>query len=86
MTFRSLGATMVEMLTGTHPWPEIKENFPIFYKLINLKEDEMPSFQLDENVSDDLKEVLKLTFTVNYDKRPSSEQLLQHAFFKSEQS
>ena len=73
---------MVEMLTGSHPWPNVKENLPYIFKLSQLKFNEIPEFKLEENVSDDLREVLRLTFTLNYEKRPSSKQLLGHVFFK----
>ena len=73
---------MVEMLTGSHPWPNVKDNLPYIFKLSQLKVNEIPEFKLEENVCDDLREVLRLTFTLNYEKRPSSKQLLGHLFFK----
>ena len=78
--FRSLGVTLVEMLTGTHPWPNLILNEHFVYKLINLKENEMPEFLLKNGITEDLKSFLKLTFTVDYVKRPSSKMLLKHAF------
>ena len=74
------------MCTGTHPWPYCKENLQFFYKLIHLKENEMPEFELDENASDRLKDFLKCTFIINYAKRPSSSDLLEHDFIKLERS
>ena len=74
--------TIVEMLTGTHPWPYLTENLQFFFKLINLKENEMPEFELKENVSDDLKNFLRLTFVIDYTKRPSTLELLAHDFLK----
>ena len=73
---------MVEMITGTHPWPNINDNFPFFFKLIHLKEGDMPEFKLDETASDELRVFFKLVFSVDYAKRPSSDQLLEHAWFK----
>ena len=70
------------MLTGTHPWPEITDNFAYFLKLIKLNENEMPLFYLDEESASSLclKEFLSLTFVVDYTKRPSTQQLLKHTF------
>jgi len=75
---------MVEMLTGTHPWPHLEQDMQFFFKLINLKENEMPSFELEKNASETLKDFLRLTFIVNYLKRPSTQELLKHEFIKSE--
>ena len=71
---------MVEMLTGTHPWPHIIDNFAFIYELSHLKDGQTPEFKLDTNVSDDLKEFLRLAFTVNYEMRPTTEQLLLNSF------
>ena len=73
---------MIEMLTGTHPWPDINDNLAIIYKLIHLKHTDMPEFSLEENASDNLRDFLKLTFKVEYAERPWSEQLLAHDFLK----
>ena len=73
---------MVEMLTGTHPWPYLSDYLYYALKLSHIKDDEIPHYKLDKNVSDELKHVLQLAFTVNYDKRPTSTQLLKHEFFK----
>ncbi len=75
---------MIEMLTGTHPWPNLNQNLQFFYKLINLKDGDMPEFYLEENVSGKLKDFLKLTFIIDYSKRPSSDELIEHDFIKSE--
>ena len=76
----SLGVTMVEMLTGTHPWPDIIDNMPYIFKLIHLKDDELPVFELAENASGDLKDFLELTFKVHYAHRPTADILLKHSF------
>ena len=76
----SLGVTMVEMLTGTHPWPDISDNMPYFFKLINLKVGELPCFELSENATEDLKDFLRLTFILDYNERPAVDCLLKHIF------
>ena len=79
----SLGVTCVEMLTGTHPWPETTDSFAFFFKLIKLTENEMPKFHLDDMesaTSESLRDFLRQTFTIDYTKRPSAQQLLKHDF------
>ena len=75
--------TMVEMLTGTHPWPQLEQDMQFFFKLINLKENEMPLFDLETNATENLKEFLCLTFKINYVERPSASALLKHEFICS---
>ena len=74
---------MIEMLTGKHPWPEVEDNLPFVYKLIHLKDDDLPEFKLDENASSELKDFLRQTFIINYNLRPTSNDLLKHDFIKS---
>ena len=71
---------MVEMLTGTHPWPNLTENLQFFFKLIHLKENEMPEFVLDETACDSLKDFLRLTFIISYKNRPTADELLEHVY------
>jgi mitogen-activated protein kinase kinase kinase len=77
---RALGVTMIEMLTGSHPWPEQTDPFQILFKIMNLKENEMPLFDLSENTSEKLNDFLRLVFKVNYVDRPTADQLLNHEF------
>ena len=84
LKFRALGVTMVEMLTGTHPWPDLNENLQFFFKLIHLKESEIPTFDLDESTSVYLHDFLRSTFVINYVNRPSASDLLEHNFIKLE--
>ena len=74
--------TMIEMLTGTHPWPEQSDPFQILFKIINLKENEIPTYDLGENKSEKLKDFLKIVFKVNYVERPTADQLLDHEFIR----
>ena len=73
---------MVEMLTGNHVWPQLDLNEQFIFRLMNLKENETPEYELDENASDELKKLLKLLFTYKYDDRPTAKSLLEHAFFQ----
>ena len=72
--------TLVEMLTGTHPWPNVNVNGHFVYKLMNLKDNEIPEYVLDKEAAEDIKEFLKLTFIIDYTKRPTSKMLLRHPF------
>ena len=74
---------MIEMLTGTHPWPEQTDPLQILFKIINLKENEMPTFELSENTSDKLYNFLKIVFKVNYVERPTADQLQKHDFIRT---
>ena len=70
------------MFSGTHPWPDLNEEFQIFFKVINLKENEIPEFNLSDEASKSLKSFLSQTFITNYLDRPTAQQLLQHEFVK----
>ncbi len=72
--------TMIEMLTGTHPWPEQTDPFQILFKIMNLKENEIPAYDLGENKSEKLNDFLRFVFKVNYAERPSVDRLLNHEF------
>ena len=74
---------MIEMLTGTHPWPEQSDPFQILFKIMNLKENEMPTFELSENTSEKLNNFLRLVFKVNYVERPTADQLQKHDFIRT---
>ena len=50
---------MIEMLTGSHPWPNQTDPFQILFKIINLKENEIPTYDLGENTSEKLNDFLK---------------------------
>ena len=72
--------TMIEMLTGSHPWPNQTDPFQILFKIMNLKENETPMYDLGENKSEKLNDFLRFVFKVNYVERPSADQLLNHEF------
>jgi serine/threonine protein kinase len=74
--------TMIEMLTGSHPWPNQTDPFQILFKNMNLKDNEMPLFDLCEKTSENLNDFLKIAFKVNYVERPTADQLLDHEFIR----
>ena len=75
--------TMIEMLTGSHPWPNQTDPFQILFKIMNLKENEMPTYDLGENTSEKLKHFLRIVFKVNYEERPTADQLQKHDFIRT---
>lgn len=70
----SLGCLIVEMFTGTHPFPEFTQMQAIF-RIGNSGSPAIPG-----NASDTAREFLTSTFAVDPDKRPSAADLLQHHF------
>ena len=75
--------TMIEMLTGSHPWPNQTDPFQILFKIMNLKENEMPTYDLGENTSETLNNFLRIVFKFNYVERPTADQLQKHDFIRT---
>lgn len=73
----SLGCLIVEMLTGSHPFPQFSQMQAIF-KIGTSGSPEIP-----ENCSEDTKDMLRQTFEQDYNKRPSAAELLAHEFLKA---
>ena len=80
----SLGCLIVEMLTGSHPHPNMTQLQAIFKiggrgvgGAIND-----PSPEVPPNASREAKDFLRRTFAVEYEKRPEAEELLGMAFLK----
>ncbi|KAG5354410.1 Protein kinase byr2 [Yarrowia sp. C11] len=73
----SLGCLIVEMLTGSHPFPQFSQMQAIF-KIGTSGSPDIP-----ENCSEDTKDMLKKTFEQDYNKRPSAAELLAHEFLKT---
>ncbi|EHL01995.1 putative Serine/threonine-protein kinase STE11 [Glarea lozoyensis 74030] len=71
----SLGCLVVEMMTGTHPFPDCSQLQAIF-KIGGAK----ISPTIPENASDEAVTFLKQTFEVEHVKRPSAEELLFSPF------
>lgn len=64
----SLGMLMLELATGMHPWPDIKDLGDLFSNLENEKLPEIP-----EHLSADCKDFIKQCLTFDKNKRPSAE-------------
>ncbi|KAF9317146.1 ATP binding [Podila horticola] len=71
-----LGCLVVEMFTGTHPFPQFSQMQALFQIGSNCTPD------IPEDISDDAKDFLKMTFEVDYHIRPSARILLGHLFIQ----
>ncbi|KAI9238737.1 MAG: kinase-like domain-containing protein [Podila humilis] len=71
-----LGCLVVEMFTGTHPFPQFSQMQALFQIGSNCTPD------IPEDISDDAKDFLKMTFEVDYHVRPSARILLGHLFIQ----
>ena len=71
----SLGCLVVEMFIGAHPFPNCSQLQAIFAIGSNRARPPAP-----ENASDEAKAFLDVTFEVDYEKRPSADDLLNHPF------
>ncbi|KAA8898939.1 hypothetical protein TRICI_006433 [Trichomonascus ciferrii] len=72
----SLGCLIIEMFSGTHPFPEFTQMQAIF-RLGNSGAPTVPP-----DCTDDAKDFLQQTFAVDHTKRPTAEELLKHPFMK----
>ncbi|ORZ28770.1 kinase-like domain-containing protein [Lobosporangium transversale] len=72
----SLGCLVVEMFTGTHPFPQFSQMQALFQIGSNCTPD------IPEDISDDAKDFLSRTFEVDYHVRPSAQILLGHLFIQ----
>ncbi|QLL33210.1 hypothetical protein HG536_0E01210 [Torulaspora globosa] len=68
----STGCVVIEMFTGRHPFPDFSQMQAIF-KIGTSTTPETPSWATDEG-----KDFLEKTFQLDYKKRPSAAELLQH--------
>jgi mitogen-activated protein kinase kinase kinase len=71
----SLGCLVVEMMTGTHPFPDCTQLQAIF-KIGGAK----ASPTIPENASEEAKQFLAQTFEMDYNKRPSADDLMLSPF------
>jgi mitogen-activated protein kinase kinase kinase len=71
----SLGCLVVEMFTGTHPYPDSSQLQAIF-KIGNSK----ASPNMPDNASAEAQMFLKQTFELDHNKRPSADELLLSPF------
>lgn len=68
----STGCVIIEMFTGTHPFPKFSQMQAIFKIGTNT------SPNIPQWASDDAKRFIRLTFELDYHKRPSAIDLLKH--------
>jgi len=80
----SLGCLVVEMLTGTHPHPNLTQMQAIFKiggtGAEGARLDPKPS--VPEAASEEVKDFLERTFREEFEKRPEAEELMDTAFVK----
>lgn len=74
----SLGCLIIEMLTGSHPFPEFSQMQAIF-RLGNSGSPTIP-----DEIAPAAKDFLQQTFQIDYNKRPTAGELLEHDFIKKE--
>lgn len=75
---RSIGATIVEMLTKHPPWHEL-EAMAALFKIANLKK---AQYTLDSKVSKLAREFIERTFAAEA-QRPKAEELLRNPWLAS---
>jgi len=73
----SLGCLIVEMFTGTHPFPNCSQLQAIFQIGNSSAKPTIPDFASDEG-----KAFLNKTFEIDHEKRPSADELLLSPFLK----
>ncbi|KAG1621894.1 hypothetical protein G6F46_001272 [Rhizopus delemar] len=76
----SLGCTVLEMLTGTHPWMHLT-SLAALYAIGNHKSPEIPS-----HISAEAKDFLEQCFKIKPEDRPTAKELLRHPFVQNDES
>ncbi|KAI8077264.1 uncharacterized protein B0P05DRAFT_544276 [Gilbertella persicaria] len=76
----SLGCTVIEMLTGNHPWLDLN----MLAALYSLGKYQAPP--IPEDLSQYAKDFLAQCFIINPEDRPTAEQLLAHPFVQPDPS
>ncbi|KAI8369442.1 uncharacterized protein BYT42DRAFT_584491 [Radiomyces spectabilis] len=76
----SLGCTVIEMLTGNHPWLDLN----MLAALYSLGKYQAPP--IPEDVSDQAKDFLSQCFIINPEDRPTAADLLVHPFVRQDPS
>jgi mitogen-activated protein kinase kinase kinase len=74
----SLGCLVVEMMSGTHPWPNLNQMQALF-KIGSCAKPSLP-----EEISEEAIDFLEKTFEIDHEKRPTADELLRHAFITEE--
>jgi len=71
-----VGCVVLEMLTGSHPWPESETAWAAMYHIAKSKNGP----PLPDTLSPEARSFLKLCFEYDPDNRPSAHHLLRHEF------
>ena len=72
----SVGCTVVEMLSGRRPWPDLKDPWSSIFRIAESKEGP----PLPEGISNLARDFLRLCFQRDIKQRPRASQLLNHKF------
>lgn len=72
----SVGATVIEMATANHPWPDLPDNLAALFHVATAKKP--PEFPKD--ISPELRELLNACFQLDPDLRPPAQRLLRVPF------
>ena len=75
----SLGATVIEMLTASRPWPNLDDSFAALFHVASAKTG--PPYP--DHVSDLCKDFLDCCFPIEPKERLTASQLLEHEFLAS---
>lgn len=70
----SLGCLVVEMMSGTHPWPNLNQMQALF----KIGSSARPS--IPDEISAEAVDFLNLTFELDHEARPNADELLAHKF------
>uniref|UniRef100_A0A7S1SGF6 Protein kinase domain-containing protein n=1 Tax=Tetraselmis chuii TaxID=63592 RepID=A0A7S1SGF6_9CHLO len=72
----SVGCTVLEMLTGMHPWPNLDNHWSAMFHIAKAKHGP----PLPDNVSPVCRDFLQCCFQVDARLRPTATELLQHPY------
>ncbi|KAI3649085.1 hypothetical protein MP228_006939 [Amoeboaphelidium protococcarum] len=70
----SFGCLVIEMFTGTHPWPNMNQMAAMF----RIGQKNQPPYP--DTLSPEAKDLLQQCLALNYKERPDANQLLSHKF------
>lgn len=71
----SLGCTVIEMASGMHPWPDVKNYPTLVLEILNQKIPAIP-----DHLSDHCKDFIKQCLRHDKKARPRPAELLSHPF------
>lgn len=73
----SLGATVIELLTGRPPYYDMHNGMAVMYRIVD------EGMEIPESCSPGLSDFLKQCFRKNPQDRPTAEELFEHEWVKS---